>query len=180
MRRVARLREDGPKCGGHGESNGRIGFLRPGRCECDGIATAIRSGEAHLRRRIAGEQRSERVRIGRQLCHRRDTPSRVGVEMGLGTKEAFGDHGGRCDARIAHPRDGRALLLCYRMGIISRSSARVQPTPLLIATAFSGPQKTRPCLPFQVDRVAGALSARAIQCPVADRSRSPVIFLAER
>jgi hypothetical protein len=79
--------------------NGRIHLLRPGVRECDSIVAAIRCGKAHFGRRIAREQRGEHIRIGGQLGHPRDTPRGIGVEMGLGTEKAFGDHVETCDVR---------------------------------------------------------------------------------
>ena len=136
MYRVAVFGELGTTRLRNREANGGIEFHCPSGGKCDRIATTVRGGKAHFGRRIASQQRSERVRIGGQLRGPRDTPRRVSVEMGLWTKKAFGDHGRRCDGEDNASR---------------RTMGRH------VAAPFGGDQKTRPGLPLRVDRVASGI-----------------------
>ena len=111
------------------------------------IVAAVRGGKAHFGRRIAGEQRREHIRIGGQLGDPRDTPRGIGIEMGLGTEKAFGDHVADVRrARIAHPR------------------------------WYGERAKKRPGLPLRVDRVAPAFRPGLSNARLRTHQAHAVIF----
>ena len=83
--------------------NGGVGLLCPRGRKRSRVLAPIRRGKADLGRRVTGEKRTKLVGLRRQLGDAGQPPRRVGVEMRRGTKEAFGDHGGRCPREDSIP-----------------------------------------------------------------------------